>query len=141
MRESRARTIAAWGLVGLMAACAALSVVPPFTMLQVQLAVLTKVASPIFLVFTLIVTPIVGMLAPRRFRIAMFAVLLVTAAVQYWPLASAHRTTEFSYSIRRALSGDANTAPITERTVEYTAADGSPLNMVLFSPPPATRHP
>jgi acetyl esterase/lipase len=113
---------------------ALLSFVAPLNMVFVQLAVLTKEESPIFLGLTLVAIPVSITVAPPKSaqRFAMWVVLELAALVQIWPLASAHTAVQFSYSLRQAVLGDPSRAKITERHVTYPAADGSPLELILF---------
>jgi len=131
------RLAIAWIVVALLVAAALLSVVPPATMLQVELAVLTLEESPLFLVATLLAVPLVAMLVPRRTpHLATMVVLLAASAlVDMRPFLSAQRVIASGlprYSARRALFGDASRESLDERRVPYAAADSSPLELLLF---------
>jgi acetyl esterase/lipase len=139
----RRRSAVAWSIVALCAVPALLSALPPFSMLLVELAVLTKEASPLFLAATLIAIPLAVSVAPpgKSQRMALWFALELVALVEIWPLASAHTGAAFSYSLREAVLGDSSHAPITERRVKYTAADGSPLELLLLRGPDAGPRP
>lgn len=136
MLSPRARGLTAWGVVVVAVVPALLAIVPPWTMLQVELAVLTKEASPLLLLLTLLAIPVAVFLATGRVRrIGVLVILEAAALVEMWPLIAAHRAADFSYSLRYALLGDADPTPLTERRVSYAASDGTPLSLLIVRGP------
>ena len=143
-RTSRPLRLLTFGGTAFLAVLAALTLVPPYTMLLLAARVVTTELSPLVALLALVWLLLsVAILRGDRQRLVLTgAVLLAAAAVSLRPLAlygsSADRGFEQVGGPRATLSpvamlrGEPDADDIVEREIAYRAADGSPLAMRLF---------
>ena len=137
------RLVAIAGTV-LVAALAAMTVVPPWTMAMLVVGVAVPELSPLLALATLLWLPACLLLlrGDRRGQAILGAALLAAAGVSLRPLAGFGSVAERAgtqlgaaapkFSFGALLRGGQHTGGITERAIAYAARDGSPLTMRLY---------
>ena len=142
--SSLARRIIAITGTGVIAALAALTVVPPFGMSMLVLVVGATELSPLVALAALVGLPLALLLlrGDRRWQALAGVALLLAAALSLRPLAQFAATAERAgaqldgasptFSLGAMLRGEPHADGIAERAIRYTASDGSPLTMRLF---------
>lgn len=137
------RALALAGAV-LLATLAAFTIVPPFAMAMLAIAVGATELSPLIALAALVWLPVVLLLlrGDRRRQAIVGVALLLMAGVTLLPLARYSAVassaaaqlggTPSVFSLGALLRGEPNAHNVAERDIAYTAGDGSPLSMRLY---------